>query len=63
MLRTVPPPAAYKEGQQWPQVLSLLTEMQQHPAQPDVLTHNDAVSTCEKGRQWLQALNLMTEMR
>ena len=37
--------------------------MRQRRLEPDVITYNSSISSCEKGRQWLAALRLLRQMR
>merc|ERR1712039_270496 len=41
---------------------SLLSEMQCHKLENDIISYNSAISACEKGQQWMVALSLLFEI-
>ncbi|CAE8713695.1 unnamed protein product, partial [Polarella glacialis] len=45
---------------QWHLALDLLAGMSQNGLNPDEISHNAALSACEKGRQWQVALYLLS---
>ena len=47
----------------WLHAVGLLRHMERESLEPNVITFNSSISSCEKGQQWLVALELLRQMR
>ena len=59
---TMPPSAPARKGQQWPLAMPLFGGMKEAKVDPDVISYNAAISSCEKGQQWPVAMHLFGSM-
>ena len=46
----------------WLHAVGLLRHMERESLEPNVITYNSSISSCEKGQQWVAALELLRQM-